>query len=47
MQSAESMLWSADGDWGASKLAEQRWNGGVRSAEWNKGAPIQAEEHQI
>jgi len=47
MKSAKSMLWSADGDWEASKLGEeQRTGGGVRSEQWIDGAPIQAEEHR-
>jgi len=45
-KSATSMLRSANRDWGASKLAEERRKGGVWSAEWNNGAPIQAEEHR-
>jgi len=44
--SAKSMLRSADGDWGASKLAQEYPKWGVRSAEWNPGALIQAEEHR-
>jgi len=47
-KSAKSMLRSAYGNWGASKLAKagQNLRGGVISAEWKQGTPIQEKEHR-